>query len=174
MGSAQKFEIRSTKFETNRKVKTRNSKQVVSPFLVSDFRLRVCFGFRYSRFEFRMHALVGLVGVLTLCGCGSSSIAPVTGRVTCKGKPVAEASLTFSPAPKTKGDQEPGKPATGFTDAEGIYVLSTYRNLDGALLGNHNVTVVLDDTNPARCPRQKQLTLEVKPGANEFNIELSP
>ena len=33
---------------------------------------------------------------------------------------------------------------------------------------------MLDDTNPARCKRYKELTFEVKPGANEFNIEHGP
>jgi hypothetical protein len=34
--------------------------------------------------------------------------------------------------------------------------------------------VTLDDTNPARCKRSKALTLEVKPGPNEFTIEMDP
>lgn len=96
-------------------------------------------------------------------------MATVKGRVTCYGKPVKEAAITFSPAPRSQDDREPGKPATGFTDAEG-----NYRELDGALVGQHRVLVTLDDTNPARCKRSKQLALEVKPGSNTFDIELDP
>jgi hypothetical protein len=101
-------------------------------------------------------------------------MAPVTGQVTCKGTPVKEAQITFAPFPRANDDKEPGKPGTGFTDSQGNYVLSSYRERDGALIGKHRVTVVLDDTNPARCPRLKELVLEVKPGANQLNIELNP
>ena len=72
-------------------------------------------------------------------------MAPVRGRVVCDGKPVNQASLIFSPVPRNEDATEAGKPATGFTDAEGKYVLSTHRALDGALVGQHRVTVTLDD-----------------------------
>jgi hypothetical protein len=100
-------------------------------------------------------------------------MAPVKGRVTCNGKPVGEAAVTFSPAPRFDGDKEPGKPATGFTEADGTYVLSTCKKLDGALIGKHRVTVVLDETNRARCAREKSTVLEVKPGPNQLDIELN-
>jgi hypothetical protein len=99
-------------------------------------------------------------------------MAPVKGRVTCDGKPVKQASLIFSPVPKNEGDKEAGKPATGFTDAEGNFVLSTYKPLDGAQVGKHDVTITLDDTNPARCKRLTKTTREVAPGENEIVIEL--
>src|SRR5262249_58215412 len=82
---------------------------------------------------------------LLVPGCRGPSMAPVKGRVTCGGKPVAEATITFSPAARFEGDREPGKPATGFTDQEGNYVLSTFRPYDGALVGKHRVTISLDD-----------------------------
>jgi hypothetical protein len=120
-----------------------------------------------SRCVFVVIPLFGL-----MVGCGQS-MATVKGRVTCNGKPVAEAQITFNPAPKDATDREPGKPATGFTDAEGNFVLSTFHARDGALIGTHRVTVMLDETNPARCTRQKSFTQEVKPGANEVSIELN-
>ncbi len=114
------------------------------------------------------------VGLMFLPGCGGGpALAPVTGRVTCNGQPVKDAAITFSPVPRSKEDREPGKPATGFTDAQGQFALSTFRELDGALITKHRVTVVLDDTNPARCIKTKELFWEVKPGANEVNIELN-
>jgi hypothetical protein len=117
--------------------------------------------------------LVVVVGLLLLPGCGGPSMAPVRGQVTCNGKPVKDAAITFSPVPKSEEDKEPGKPATGFTDGEGNYVLSTYKPLDGALVGQHRVTVSLDDANPARCKRSTQILLEVMPGTNELKIELN-
>jgi hypothetical protein len=100
------------------------------------------------------------------------SMANVKGVVTWKGKPVSAASITFSPVPKNADDKEPGKPATGFTDDQGVYQLSTYRNYDGAHVGSHKVQIAVDETNPARCKRLTETTLEVKPGSNEFNIAL--
>src|SRR5262249_11427033 len=78
-----------------------------------------------------------------------------------------------NPVPKNEGDREAGKPGTGFTDADGNFELSTFHARDGALLGAHRVSVVLDNTNPARCAREKRLTWEVKPGTNTVDIELN-
>jgi hypothetical protein len=114
-----------------------------------------------------------VLGLVLLPGCGGPAMAPVKGRVTCKGSPVKEAALTFSPVPRSADDKEPGKPATGFTDANGHYELSTFRELDGALVGKHRVLVTLDDTNPCRCTHTKRLELEVKPGDNQLDIELN-
>jgi len=69
---------------------------------------------------------------------------------------------------------ETGKPAAGFTDPDGNFVLSTFKKYDGALVGPHAVQVSLDDTKPARCKKSKALTVEVKPGSNDFTIEMDP
>ncbi len=117
--------------------------------------------------------LTFVLGLVLLPGCGGANIASVRGVVTCKGSPVKEAHLTFAPIARSEDDKEPGKPATGFTNAEGVYVLSTYQELDGALIGNHRVTVTLDDTNPAaRWARTRKFVLEVKPGDNQLDIKL--
>jgi hypothetical protein len=89
------------------------------------------------------------------------------------GKPVKEAAITFSPT-GVPGQLETGKPGTGFTDADGNFELSTFKDYDGAIVGSHSVHVSLDDTNPAKCKRIKSLTVEVKPGDNTFTIEMDP
>src|SRR4051812_6690607 len=101
----------------------------------------------------RVVLLAVATGLLFLPGCGQVSMAPVKGKVTCNGKPVANAAIVFSPVPKNDADRESGKPATGYTDAEGNYRLSTFKNFDGALVGKHRVTVSLEDTNPAPTQR---------------------
>jgi hypothetical protein len=100
-------------------------------------------------------------------------MARVKGRVTCNGQPVANAHLTFSPVPPSEGDLEAGRPATGFSDAEGRFVLSTHKSHDGALVGKHRVVVTLDDTNPARCKRLTHLVREVGPKDNDLTVELN-
>src|SRR5262249_23185887 len=121
----------------------------------------------------RALVLAALAALPLVSGCGAANMGRVKGQVTCHGKPVREAMVTFNPMPRFEGDKEPGKPATGFSDQQGAYELSTYSPYDGALIGPHRVTVVLDDTNPARCPRTVELILEVVPGDNKLDIELN-
>lgn len=108
-----------------------------------------------------------------LCGCGGPKMASVKGRVLFEDRPVADAAVTFNPAPQTEKDHHPGKPATGFTDKDGYYQLSTYAAHDGALVGKHRVTVTLDETNPVRCKRHQEFVLEVAAGSNTLDIPLS-
>ena len=67
-------------------------------------------------------------------GSGRPPVAPVEGRLTYQGKPVADATVVFLC---------PGAPrqAVGMTDAEGNYRLTTYEPNDGATVGTHVVTV---------------------------------
>jgi uncharacterized GH25 family protein len=109
---------------------------------------------------------------LLAAGCGGKSMAPVKGQVTFNGKPVPEAAITFAPMGTAADEAEPGKPGTGFTDADGRYELSSYKEYDGAVVGQHKVKIVVDDTNPIKCKRFTETTLEVQPGENELNIEL--
>jgi hypothetical protein len=116
---------------------------------------------------------IGAVTVALLPGCGRSSLAPVHGRVTCHGQPVREAGVIFSPMAKAPTDRESGKAAAGSTDADGRYVITTYKSGDGALIGKHRVSIVLDNTAKAPCGHSKVVVREVKPGDNVFDIEMS-
>ena len=74
---------------------------------------------------------------LLLSGCGGGSsdtpqTVAVTGTVTVKGNPVADAIVIFIP--------KSGPPATGSTDAAGKYTLRTGK-LEGAVPGSHAVTI---------------------------------
>jgi hypothetical protein len=121
----------------------------------------------------RLSVLTALSALLLLSGCGGPKMAKVEGQVTYNGKPVSQAAITFNPVAASEKDQNPGKPATGFTDEQGYYELSTYRAYDGALVGKHRVTVTLDDTNPARCRRFQEFALEVGPGRNTLDVPLN-
>ena len=86
-------------------------------------------------------ALIGLVLVpLIMSGCGEDDGIgkryPVSGTVTYRGQPVPKATVTFTPA-----DAGSGRPATGTTDQDGYYSLSTASPGDGALPGKYAVTV---------------------------------
>lgn len=78
--------------------------------------------------------------LLTGCGGGEQlEVAPVTGTVTCNGKPITSGSVSFTPiSEEAKG--MPGKPAFGDIGSDGTFVLTTYEEGDGAVIGKHRVT----------------------------------
>jgi hypothetical protein len=82
-------------------------------------------------------AKILLASCVLLAGCSGSgrpALAPVRGTVTYKGKPVAGATVVFlcEGAPRL---------AVGTTDEGGEYHLTTYEPDDGAMIGQHVVTV---------------------------------
>lgn len=84
--------------------------------------------------------VLGLVAMATVSvfGCsgdtGRPKMAPVSGQVTFQGKPVEGAIVSFSAE---------GSPrvASGTTDANGRYKLTTFDTNDGAPVGDHAVTI---------------------------------
>jgi len=77
-----------------------------------------------------------LAACFLLCnGCGPSrpKTAPVTGRITFEGDPVTAGKIVFYP--------EEGRAAIGSIAADGTYRLTTFDPDDGAVLGNHRVTI---------------------------------
>jgi hypothetical protein len=85
-----------------------------------------------------MRAVVVLNCLLILCcvGCGSASEKPVPagGKVTLKGKPVEGAMVTFT-------NKKGGRSATGKTEADGSFKLSSINTNDGAVPGEFLVTI---------------------------------
>jgi hypothetical protein len=93
-------------------------------------------------------AVLCLIGLLLLVGCGEQRIktAPVKGTVTYKGRPVPHGTVMFQP--------DDGPAATGEI-RDGAYVLKTYRDGDGAVLGKHKVTVISLDDQANRLPEDR-------------------
>ncbi|QDU63804.1 hypothetical protein Pan216_46850 [Planctomycetes bacterium Pan216] len=71
-------------------------------------------------------------------GCSSGKdtppTSPVSGLITKKGQPVVNANVVFTP--------EAGRPASGKTDHEGHFTLTTFAPGDGAVPGNHGVAII--------------------------------
>lgn len=84
----------------------------------------------------RRRAILAAALLLAPAGCGPRRppTVAVAGRVVRGGSPVAGAAVTFAPLAG-------GRPATGVTDAEGRFRLTTFRAGDGAVLGEHVATV---------------------------------
>ncbi len=75
-----------------------------------------------------------LVLTLGIVGCGGSRTSPVKGVVTLDGKPLADASIQFVP-------QGEGRDATGQTDKDGQFVMSTFQPQDGVAPGTYKVVI---------------------------------
>lgn len=93
--------------------------------------------------------VVSLALALSLTGCGSKnerSTAPVQGTVTFKGKPLNTGSLLFVPSGG-------GPTAQANIRPDGTYSMTTYRDGDGAVIGNHDVIIMaLEDPAGGKLP----------------------
>ncbi|TWT60034.1 carboxypeptidase-like regulatory domain-containing protein [Rubinisphaera italica] len=85
------------------------------------------------------------LGILLLAGCGGATDRDATysvkGKVIYNGSPVAQANVMFVP--------ENGRPASGTSDDQGEFTLTTYTSGDGAQPGEHQVLVTkLEPASP--------------------------
>jgi hypothetical protein len=87
--------------------------------------------------EFSLFFVCLIPIVLVACNLDSGPPrAPVTGIVTYRGIPVAKAQISFIP---TSGDPQI---ATGMTDEQGKFSLTTMDLNDGAIVGSHKVQIM--------------------------------
>jgi hypothetical protein len=127
----------------------------------------------------KAHRFVGMV-LLPVLGCAAEApkIVPVSGLVTLDGKPLANATVTFSPIAKP-GEVNAGDGSAGKTNANGEYTLTTSRGVPGAQVGKHRVSISLlaqqagasderrrggpplENKVPARYSDNSELTFEV-------------
>lgn len=113
-------------------------------------------------------------------GCGGVEEFPraqATGRVMCEGKPVPKVLLTFEI--KRAGDSAlVGQLGTAVTDDEGKFVVSTYGNKDGAVIGKHMIRVGKTETTPPCNCAINDMTVQMEvdvteKGPNSFEITLA-
>jgi len=82
---------------------------------------------------------VGL-GLLTVgCSSGKLPLASAGGKVTYQGKPLEFGTILFQP---TGG----GLTARGEIQPDGTFVLGTYSDGDGAVIGKHKISITCNDT----------------------------
>ena len=118
----------------------------------------------------------GLVG----CNGGDPyATTPVSGVVTCQGKPVANATVNFTPQPQEgRAEGRRGRVALGITDQEGRFTLTTFENNDGAIVGKHTVSVGLNiDESTGASPTKNfpcsgsTIEVVVERGVKEYKVE---
>jgi hypothetical protein len=120
--------------------------------------------------------------LLTGCGGGEYATAPVKGRVTAGGQPVKAGMIMFTPIMDEKSERgvNSGRPAMAELDENGNFVLSTYGDRDGAVIGKHRVSFepapgaddAEEDRPPAYLIPEEKAEVEVVDGQNEINIEV--
>ena len=136
---------------------------------------------QYRNFLFSLSVLL-----LCFCGCSGASsgnIGLVEGVVTLDGTPVQGAYVRFFP--------ETGRGSSGKTDKEGHYELRYTRSEDGAIIGNHKVTITtevggdnygIEDASESQTvsvpkkyldPKKTELTATVESGKNNINFDLT-
>ena len=88
----------------------------------------------------RLRYLAAAVVIAGFVGCGGDGLkrVPVTGKVTAKGVPVDNATVSFIPTDATKGEG-----GIGTTDSMGVYVTLTgsRRGDSGVVPGQYKVRV---------------------------------
>ncbi len=90
--------------------------------------------------------------ISTMAGCGSSnglSLGKVSGKVTYKGEPIRQGTVTFQPD-DSKGTQ--GPPALGIIGNDGDFLMTTEQSGDGAIVGFHKVGVLALGQTPVSSP----------------------
>jgi len=120
-----------------------------------------------------------MVALVVFVGCSTRpadqpEIAPVAGRVTMDGQPLAGVSVVF--------ESERSVLSFGNTDADGRYKLSYIRSAKGAGLGNNTVRIstptmgptspLHKDSIPSIYNTQSTLAADVVKGRNVFDFAL--
>ena len=94
--------------------------------------------------------LASLLESVVGCGGPPHEVAPAHGTVTIDGRPFTHGKVMFAPL---SGDGvHPGKAAMGLLQPDGSFVLSTYGNDDGAVVGEHSVTIISIQPTAAPSP----------------------
>ena len=128
----------------------------------------------------------GVVFLVASAGCSESGykVAKVKGKVTYEGQPVKGGSITFRPVSVAGAEAGMmGKPASAEVLDDGTFVLSTYGEQDGAVIGKHQVLFTpiskgaeSYDDEPEPSPYiglvPKMAEVEIKAGSNDIEIEL--
>lgn len=123
---------------------------------INNFRLQMparTYAARRRHDRARLAIGLGILGCLMGCQRSPYELSPTEGTVKIAGQPLLVGKVMF--APIAKGDRlNAGKPAIGAIQAGGHFDLSTYKERDGAIVGEHWVTIY----GPASSSGTPQLT----------------
>ena len=118
----------------------------------------------------------GLLLLLVLAGgCGGGgAVAPVSGRVTLGGQPLAGAVVTFQPERAADAPALQVAGSVGKTDAEGRFELRLIApDKAGAAVGQHRVSISTassDGTDDAQLPTGERVPPAWRDGSKTFEV----
>ncbi len=130
----------------------------------------------------RCFLLLVLAGALALVGCGDDGKAVVKGRVTLDGEPVPNGIVQFFPEDKKSPSGKPGIIENGTYTASGVpigkvRVVVNSSQVVGKKKADEKPESPMVDVHkemiPAKYHSPSILVKEIKPGANEINLELT-
>lgn len=93
--------------------------------------------------------IVMIVALTAVGGCQKSAfeVAPVRGKVSMAGQPLSQGKVMFAPVSGADSGVA-GKAAVGLIQPDGSFALTTYAEGDGAVIGEHWVTVFVPKQSP--------------------------
>lgn len=125
------------------------------------------------------------------CGAGSAgddkATAKVTGKVTYNGAAAAGGELLFSPVAEAGAKGPPGQSGRAPIKSDGTFVVTTYKDGDGAVVGQHRVSYLppaapatthdekgqpVGDLKPPQKLAPSKESYAVVKGGNTIDIEL--
>lgn len=117
--------------------------------------MRLCRNWTAPMLMFAGVALITIGG----CGWGELPMAAVEGKVLYRGEPLQFGNVIFQP--------QEGPPAQGRIQSDGTFRLSTQHRGDGAVLGNHRVSI---SCNEVQRPNNVSLQSTPEPGVGRSLI----
>jgi len=123
-----------------------------------------------------------LLALVLLAGCGGSKVAEVTGTVTIDGKPVEKGAITFTPVNASTGGTGGAEITDGRYRATKVPVGKMKVSISATkVVGqkkvydtpNSPVRPITAEALPERYNERTELELDVKPGANSKDWELT-
>jgi hypothetical protein len=108
-------------------------------------------------------------------GCGTGGpTAPVSGRVTLAGQPLASAVVTFQPVRPQDAEALTVTGSVGKTDADGRFELRLIEpDKPGAAVGQHRVSISTassDPANDAQLPTGERVPPAWRDGSQTFDV----
>lgn len=139
------------------------------------------------QYQYRMLTVIGLCSLTWLAGCGSGdpATAKTSGTVKANGKDVHGGSVIFEPM--AEGKSQPGKTTIVPVEEDGTFVVTTYKENDGAIIGKHRIRFNPPEVEPPKpaagghvatrpspylglVPKVQEI--EIHPGDNVVDVEL--
>jgi hypothetical protein len=116
-----------------------------------------------------------LLLLMVASGCGGGGrVAPVSGRVTLAGQPLAGAVVTFQPVRAQDADAPTVTGSVGKTDADGRFELRLIEpDKAGAAVGQHRVSISTassDAANDAQLPTGERVPPAWRDGSHTFEV----